>query len=288
MINMQSSNNGMIIFGSTRSGTTVLATTVGEILDNRMINGLQPRLVDEIFNPLRIYDQDWKSRDWVPNFGSTEVIMNDNVHQAMIHPRLNRMLCDIDTNKIWPIIKLHSQELLMQSMLPNVQAFLRHPNLCKIMIMRRDVRNMFASKILKNITSFAHIMHDHHADAYDAILENLRQHPIEISNGDIQWFLNDILVHIQYYISNGHVFDQIIWYDQLLSQCYSIPSLDISTDEISITMNRDIKNRKMHSDASDILRQCVTNWDIIDEACSIIDGMMYQVDELTHTRHLPT
>jgi hypothetical protein len=214
--------------------------------------------------------------------------MNDNVHQAMIHPRLNRMLGDIGTNKIWPIIKLHSQELLMQSMLPNVQAFLRHPTLCKIMIMRRDVRNMFASKILKNITSFAHIMHYHHADAYDAILENLRQHPIEISNGDIQWFLNDILVHIQYYISNGHVFDQIIWYDQLLSQCYSIPSLDISTDEISITMNRDIKNRKMHSDASDILRQCVTNWDIIDEACSIIDGMMYQVDELTHQRHLPT
>ena len=288
MINMQSSNNGMIIFGSARSGTTVLATTVSKILDNRMINGLQPRSVDEIFNPWRIYDQDWKSRDWANSFGSTTVSMYDNLHQAIVTPRLHRMLDDIETCTIWPIIKLHSQELLKQLMLPTVLKLLRHPNLYKIMIMRRDIRNMFASKILQNITSVAHIMDDQNVDAYTDILNNLRQHPIEINEDVMQWFLHDIIVHIQYYISNGHVFDQIIWYDQLLSQCYSVPSLDISTDEISITMNRDIKNRKMHSDASDILRQCVTNWDKFEESCSIIDRIMYQVDELTHKRHLST
>ena len=248
--------NGCVIECATRSGSTLLEDTVVTRLSEL---GCTPLWLREVLNHNASVDYNLTS--W--SLANLEYGQTPNFKSDIWHSLLLDMIAAgrVSRDNVVPVMRaaVHAFDLIGASTEQSVIRLLKEPTMLRILLLRTSVKDQISSMILTTITGIYNIKQEH-AGEYNSYLETinqLKQNPPPVDKNVVDTSIRSVLRSYQYLSLSPLLFDQVVWYEDMINGHLSIPELDLSVEDTCRIMSSRKATRKLNDQTMLTLLSCI-------------------------------
>ena len=176
-------------------------------------------------------------------------------------------------------IPLHTFDHINTLTQQTVMGLMKDSKLLRLLLLRRSVRDQISSTLLAHMTKTYNISKRDDAahNNYLDVINELRQNPPPLDGAELDGVIRSVLRSYQFINLRHLLFDQVIWYEDLIAGRLTIPEIDLTDGDTVRILSDDNSPRQLNSNSTEIYLSCLQPSDR-DYILSLLDAAEHACD----------